>query len=445
VTHQAARQALQASPETAVEEAARPSKWKLQNAARQLLPENERICACHRLIADSTAGVKVRRDADKAWFAGVAACGSVWICRVCAGKIGETRREQMQLAIDRCIGQGGDVALITLTFSHSIYHKLRDLLPALTKAQRKLKSGRQWQRIKEKYGIIGSVRALEITHGRNGWHPHVHEIEFFDRPLTHSEQDELRAEIFDLWLIACTKVGLGLPSEAHGVDVRGATRAAQYVGKWGFASELARGTGKTGWAGRTPWQLLEDYLQGDQLAGELWKEFSGVFMGRRQLFWSKGLRDHLEMGELFTDEELADCDKQTEDTSDVVTIDQYQWGIVCRAEARGKVLRLAMGPVDKLKEFLQRLRAKADEAAMAKAMSEVSKISDERFWRNHFLLQHDKFPPGKRYHAPPGDVRFIVTSDGREIDLHQVRDEYRAQRKLQEDYEFFKLNSEGSV
>lgn len=419
----------------------RPSKWKLQTAAMRLLPENERICACHRLMAESDKGVRVRRDDKKAWFSGVAVCGSVWICRVCAGKIGETRREQMQLAIDRCIGQGGDVALITLTFSHSIYHDLADMLPKQAAAMRKLKSGRKWQAIKEKYGIIGSVRALEVTHGRNGWHPHTHEIEFFNRPLSRWEMDELRAEIYELWLAACTKAELGLPSEAHGVDVRGATRAAQYVGKWGFASELTRSPSKTSrgaqsltrWAGRTPWELLEDYVGGDQLAGQLWTEFARVFMGRRQLFWSAGLREHLQLGELFSDDELADCEQETEDTRDVETIDRYQWAMVCRLELRGRVLRLAMGPLDKLKEFLQGLRAKSEEASIAQGLAEVTKITSPRHWELHLQRGHDKFPPGKRYAAPREPITGVVLPDGTEVNFSEVQDWYRKTLKKQED------------
>lgn len=333
-----------------------PSKWELQTAARQLLPE-ERVASCHRLMADAARGVTIRRDGQKAWFSGVAVCGSVWCCAVCAQKIAEQRRQQLQRAIDTCIGQGGDVALVTLTFSHALYHRLDDLLPKLKKALRKLKSGRAWQAVKEKYGIIRPVRAMEVTHGRNGWHPHVHEIEFFRRPLAKADRESFRAEVFELWRAACEHAGLGLPNEDHGVDVCGATRAAQYVGKWGFASELTRSHKKyaqTAWAGRNPWELLADYIAGDQDAGALWLEFFRAFKGTRQLFGLSELAKELPLGELFSDEELAELEPVApgDEIIDVVNIRGPLWARICRLELRGFLLQLAMQCKHELEGFL---------------------------------------------------------------------------------------------
>lgn len=338
-------------------ETASPSKWELQETARRLLP-GCRLDGCHRIISNQV--VKVRRDSGKAWFSGLAVCGQVWTCPVCARKIAESRRDELQGAIDKAIGQGMDVALITLTFSHSIYHRIDDLLPRLTEGLRKLKSGRAWQDLKKRYDIVGSVRALEVTHGNNGWHPHTHEIEFFNTPLSAEQRDALRQELFVLWEAACIKVGLPLPNEEHGVDVRGATRAAQYVGKWGFASEVSRPVAKKGWSGRTPWQLLEDAHHGDVQAGQLWIEFAEAFHGRRQLIWSRGLRDLLQLGELFSDDELADLESvDLEDVPvDVVELDRETWTKICRAGARGMVLHLAMLCKHELEGWLDSVREK---------------------------------------------------------------------------------------
>lgn len=339
--------------------ASAPDKWKLQETARRLLP-NERITACHTVVSNMETGVSIRADSKKAWFGGLAVCGSTWICSVCARKIAEHRREELQSAVDSAIGQGLDVAMITLTFSHGIKDKLSDILPKLSKATRRLKSGRAWQKVKDKYSIVGSVRALEVTHGRNGWHPHTHEIEFFKTPLSIKQRAELQFDIFKLWLAACGKEGLPLPNEKHGVDVRGASNAAQYVGKWGFASELTRSTTKTAWSGRNPWQLLEDYHYGDKQAGALFVEYAKHFKGKRQLYWSKGLRDLLSIGELFDDETLAECD-DVSDQEEVVTIMSIPadtWAVVCRTRSRGKVLKLAYESVHELEGYLDYITEK---------------------------------------------------------------------------------------
>lgn len=337
----------------------RPSKWTLQRAAQRLLPL-DRVAQCNHTMAKGAEYVTVRRDSNSAWFTGIVHCGSVWACPVCARKIGEVRREKMQLAIDTAIGRGGGVALLTFTFSHALYHRIDDLLPRLARAMRYLKGGRQFQELKKKYGIYGNVRALEVTRGNNGWHPHVHEIEFFDKPLSDADHEALREELFLIWKSACQKAGLQLPTREHGVDVRRASHAAQYVGKWGFASEVTRPSSKRGWSGRTPWQLLEDYHNGDELAGKLFVEFYEAFKGRRQLYWSKGLNKILDLPEDLSDEAQAELELAREEDKpiDVVQIAPGMWAYLCSIpRARETLLQLVMSceHYDEVRGWLERL------------------------------------------------------------------------------------------
>ena len=337
------------------------SKWELQDQARTLL-RNERVSACCRVVKPDQSGymgsVTVMADSRTAWFRGVVHCGSVWTCPVCAGRIGERRREELQRAIDSAIGQGWDVALVTHTIRHRRQDDVKALLANLALARRKQTSGRRYKAIKEKYGIVGGVRALEVTHGNNGWHPHYHEIMFFSRPLSGAEMQLLKSELYALWKMACEKVGLGEPSEHHGVDVRGASKAAQYVGKWGFASELTRSSAKSLGAGRNPWQLLHDCAQGDRQAGALFVEFSKAFKGRCQLFWSRGLREALDLGELFSDEELATREEIDADDvpREIIQIRPHLWAKICRINGRGRVLHLALkGRPGELEAWLARV------------------------------------------------------------------------------------------
>jgi hypothetical protein len=32
-------------------------------------------------------------------------------------------------------------------------------------------------------GFVGTIRTVEVTYGRNGWHPHVHAVVLNERPL----------------------------------------------------------------------------------------------------------------------------------------------------------------------------------------------------------------------------------------------------------------------
>jgi len=335
------------------------NKWQLQEAAIRLLPKT-RITACHRVVGYGHSGVAIKSDNDKAWYAGLAVCASPWNCAVCARKIGEHKRDELQRALDKAIGQGMGAALTTLTFSHSIRDSLADIMPRLTEARRKMTGWRSWKNLKKKYGLVGGVKALEITHGRNGWHPHTHEIQFTKQPLDDHQLAEMQDAIFTIWRRVCEVVGLPLPNAEHGVDVRGANRAAQYIGKWGFASELTRSTSKHGkWSGRNPWELLADYRNGDRQAGALFAEYAGVFKGRAQLYWSPGLRDLLQIGELFSDEDLAGLDDFSDNPAQVVQIafiDAPTWAVICSKGARAQVLDIALRGEAELSAWLDRLR-----------------------------------------------------------------------------------------
>ena len=54
----------------------------------------------------------------------------------------------------------------------------------------------------------------------------------------------------------------------------------------------------------SPFGLLDLYGEGDENAGRKFQEFTKVFKGKRQLVWSKGLRDLLKVGEQKPDEEI---------------------------------------------------------------------------------------------------------------------------------------------
>src|SRR5256885_17042652 len=48
-------------------------------------------------------------------------CGSVWVCPLCAAKISEHRRVELEQAIARCIATGGAGYLTTYTIAHTQY------------------------------------------------------------------------------------------------------------------------------------------------------------------------------------------------------------------------------------------------------------------------------------------------------------------------------------
>jgi hypothetical protein len=333
------------------------SKWDQLRAAKSFLPENGRFQSCHYNVEKRAQGVGLYIKGDGAWFGQVYRCGSVWICPVCARRLAEIRRAEIQEAVDNAGKAGAGVALITLTFPHGTADALAPMLEKFGKAQRALKSGRAAKARAVRFGFIGEIRTLEVTHGENGWHPHAHSVWITEKPLNLDQAAELRDELHKAWLSACLRVGLPAPSKEHGVDVRAARRdVAEYLGKWGFAAELSATTSKRAKrGGRTPWELLADATLGDHRSRVLWREFAHAFFGRRQLFWSRGLRDLLRMAPELTAQEALDLE-DGDHKQQVAVIDLTTWHCIRKGGAHERVLYLALTDRQGLFWYLNELR-----------------------------------------------------------------------------------------
>lgn len=332
------------------------SRWQLQEAARRLLPDKKGLQRCHCTRHKGGGGVKIWKGERSAWFTGLMQCGSVWVCPVCAGKVAECRAEELQRGIDYALSIGHGCMMVTLTFSHGRADVLADSMEGLSKALRFLKSGRAYQALMRDYGIIGEVRALEVTHGQaNGWHPHTHAITFSHAKLNDRDRFRFECRLFVLWRAACAKAGTGAPVFGVGVHIRPAKDAADYVAKWGFATEVTRSHIKTAkGGGRTPWQLLADADGGDQRAAWLFREFADAFHGKRQLYYSKGLRQKLGLLEELTDQQLLEL--EPEEKTLVCEIDPDEWRMIVRYRMRAAVLEAAAQGAELVRNLLDRLR-----------------------------------------------------------------------------------------
>ena len=337
------------------------SRYAAQVGARELLPQEKGLRGCSRWVLPGTAAVQLLHvPSHKAGaFGGLQRCGSVWQCPVCASKISERRRVELSEAVARWRAQGGEVLLITYTIRHHRADVLTESLEGLLKARKGLLSGKAAASFTRRYGIAGRVRALETTHGHaNGWHPHVHELVFVQAGC---DREALAAELLERWNRRVQAAGLR-DVNAHGVDVRsGDELVSDYVAKfgretsWSLEHEVTKQVTKQGSEhGRTPAQLLADYLAGDQHAGKLWQEYAQVFKGRRQLVWSDGLRELLGLEAEQSDEEIAA--EQREEARLMEELTQPEWAHVLGNDARAELLAvLGRGSVAELRELLAAL------------------------------------------------------------------------------------------
>ncbi len=274
-------------------------------------------------------------------------CGSVWHCPVCAAKVANERSSEIRQAQRLAAEKGYKSVLVTLTARHDAKTVLKDQLEAMTEAYRAVWRGESAKRLKEEFGIFGMIRTLECTHGKNGWHPHIHILIFVPGDC---DVVAFGSALRFRWEAMAAKYGLTM--NKHGFDIQDNTeKVADYIAKWGHdpswtdADELARwhtkiGRGRENQEHYTPWQLLDFADHGDAEAGELWREYALTFYRRKQLHWSVGLRKKLGMDRELTDEEAAEKEMEDASTEYEIKLNTEQWDWIKGNDLRVELLEL---------------------------------------------------------------------------------------------------------
>ena len=313
----------------------RSERYACQSVARQAVPK-ERVSMCLRKVNGSNVEVHKHRKTDKAFYAGLLVCGSVWVCPVCAAKISERRKKEIQQAFEMHKGDGGKIALLTLTFSHKKTDRLKDTIKKFGQATTKFMTGKSYQNIRDTLGLIGRIRVYEVTYGRNGFHPHVHIALFYTNDV---DLEVIKKKMFILWEKACIKFGL-TASEKYGLDLQNGDEAEEYLSKhgtWSLEQELSKShIKKAKNDSMTPFDFLRKYLEiEDQKYLKLFAEYVECFKGKRQIQWSQGLKKRFVLVEK-TDEELA---KEKIEEADILGMLNYdQWKIILKNDLRSKFL-----------------------------------------------------------------------------------------------------------
>lgn len=315
---------------------------------------DSRILKCSRIRIPG-ADVQILKSIEhgKAHYSGLLRCGSPWGCPICAAQISERRKVEVKAAIATARMMGWSVHLMTCTVPHGLGDDVNDIRDKLSKSWRRMTDCRAGKDTRKKLSVEGTIRAIEVTYGLNGFHPHYHILIFSSR--------RIGSEVFKyffapLWQDACVKSGLGRPSDERGLDVRDGLKADEYVSKgafglerdnWGLESELTKGHTKItkSKTGSTPFGLLEDYaINGTEKAKNLFLVYFKAFKGSRQLHWSVGLKSKLSV-EDYTDEELIA--KADDKCSVLATLTVQQWRAVLFTGSEAVLLDIAeRNPLD---------------------------------------------------------------------------------------------------
>lgn len=244
---------------------------------------------------------------------GLATCGSTWACPQCSARIAERRRNEVKELASGWARKGGGFLLLTFTLRHRKNQRLKDswnkLIDAWAGVQRKV----AWRNARKDGSIAGYVRVVEITHGKNGWHPHLHILVFTDSDKgTELSEHYWRNAITESWIQSLKRVGATAES-SHAVDVKriaAGDALADYFNKATY--ELAGARTKEGRkTSRNPWQILRHVIAtGEDY--DLWREYEDASYGRRQWSFSRGLTDLLGV-DIAEDDEIVAAENTSGD------------------------------------------------------------------------------------------------------------------------------------
>lgn len=332
----------------------RTRAWRLVEG---LYPyQRKRIKTCHRACLGGSVAVELRSDAGKAraYFRGLTTCGSVWECPLCSMRI----RTERALEIQRAVATWGPARtlLLTLTIRHGMGEDLKHLRSNVAECWRRVRQHRGWRRMQDTLGYVGDVRTLELTHGYNGWHPHLHLLLFVEHP---ERVVEVLEELSNVWASTVERV-LGVsnvPDSKRGVSIV-PCRDGTYLTKMGVGFELTAADSKIGAKGhRSPWQIASDVVELHRPKDiRLWTAYCDGIRGARMLTWGGEIRYRVGLKKEKTDEEIASAEPDAEKGVVVGLIAKAVWAQLCRVPMGRRRLLAAVeaGGWDAAQEYLAR-------------------------------------------------------------------------------------------
>lgn len=329
------------------------------------------MCAKTVLMHQGFVGVEV--GAGGVGLTGLQTCSSVSACPCCSARIREQRARTIEAAGVSHLRAGGQLVFITLTLPHDTGDPLGSdkssgqvgLLDTVVDGWNAVQKSSGWRSLAKVSGItmasraggrpkrrLAFVRAVEVTHGRSGWHPHLHVLVFCE-DLDDSLMAALVETVTDEWQTYVVGRGWRLPEQLDFQRIVGAKNAeglARYLTKiqdqyvpgeqqWGIHREMTLGDRKRGkrWHTRSPFQLAESAADGSARDLKLWHEYEQATKGRRIIQPSQGLYRHLEVADL-ADELAPDLHGESVEVAQILPED---WKIVTRFRAIPDVLAAA--------------------------------------------------------------------------------------------------------
>lgn len=333
-------------------------KYHVQNHTKQLIG-NDRNKRCLRQLAPLQDSVQIHVKDERAHYRNLYRCGSIWLCPCCSDTITNHRRSELA-TINASLKM--DTYMATLTIGHHEWMSLSELVNAVTSAHDRMTRNRPFRRIKTEFGIIHTVKALELTVGANGWHPHLHLLYFCDGEIKPAA---LHKHLSEVWRGEILKQGFVAVSQAQNV-IETDDKITEYIAKyghhpegktWSAESEITRQPAKRGKDGLSPIELMMAVANPElearhKLKAERWLiEYAEAMKGKHHIQFSRGLKKEFD---LLPDDQIVA--QEAQDYPLLARLYPDDWGKVLRTKSRGRVLEIASeNDSQKLFEFIDQL------------------------------------------------------------------------------------------
>lgn len=274
------------------------------------------------------SALEVRQQSGGGRLVGLCTCRSVWVCPICAPEIRAARGAEIASAVGGRLRDGGGVTFGTGTLSHSGNHSLRSTYSLVVSAWQSVLQDRSVRSFRKSHGYWGFIRTTEITHGQNGWHPHLHWLDCWEQEMEGAEVIEYRDLVFGAWSRAVSRLSdrkalagravVLLPVRAGDAETLGkyltelSIRSASFELTSISTKEARRG-------GLGPFDILSRVHSVDSKPWvDLWWEYERATRGRKMLGSSRGLLGRLE---------IAEDESEPGDGGEVLaTVSKDHWG-----------------------------------------------------------------------------------------------------------------------
>lgn len=300
------------------------SRWSLMNTVNQIAPYGTRLQKCHLVPVGNKISI-VRNGAGLHNYHGLTECGNAWSCPICSQKHA-IRKSDIARVVHWNLNRRA--VMITYTLQHTKGEGLLALLNTLTMAHRVARTGRRLAEYNDL--CLGYISSKEITWGRNGWHPHFHEVNYLHGEIN---LDRINKTLVRNYKAAIAKSG----RIVNNITVRmdewdGST---DYLTKGSkLSAELALGFKKAGNESLNIFDIIQRAKQGNKWA-DLFTEFYHATHRKKVVNFSRSLDFLRKRAEESADKKRAEV---TGDSRVVHTMTREEWTKICKGGIRYNVI-----------------------------------------------------------------------------------------------------------